>query len=787
MIEKLSSMDGNLVRQRIYFWRSATIQPVGSKLTTSTDGYFTLICNPLINTLSEDSMDSNTYREISKGLALGFYKIDLDGNFLEVDSQVASIFGYSEDALLKLNLGQLLMVDGHATIQELFPQRDDQLPADVELDFFTKTGEIRKIRISMLLLTENQYGGYMEEITRRTRCVKEREENDPRYKNLFENTDLAMGYYTLDGILEFLNAKASSIFLGGPPEAFIGKSVYEIYPKNIADLVIGRIKSVAVSAESKIYENHLKTLEGDIWVSSIYSKMVNAHGEVKGIYVVSSEITKHKQGLVEADARYQSLFNNSGLAMVYYQTDGIIISYNKRAAEDRGCTPAELNGKSIYEVYSKEYADRVMRRIQEVCSSDQPQQYQTFLQLPDGDKWFSSTYSKVISSNGNIIGIQAASLDITEQIRAEQLLKESEVRYQALFENSGIVMMYLSPKGMIISLNKQAAQEVGGVPSDFIGKSVFDIYPDDYGTIIMNRIKMALENETPQQYEYRARLRSGNKWFASTYSRILGEDGEVLAVQVVAVNIDDKKRAEEEKVVYEAQLRNQQKLESIGTLASGVAHEINNPINGILNYGQIILDSEIHDAAVKEYATEIIHETNRIADIVKNLLDFSRQKKQQSSYVEMQDIISNTLSLVKTVLRHDQIELNLDIPDNLPRIKCRSQQIQQVIMNLITNSRDALNEKYPEYHENKKINIRCTTHESLDCHWVQLQIEDFGIGMSAEVRDRIFEPFFTTKQQFNGTGLGLYISYGIIQDHQGLMRVESEEGHYTRFIIDLPC
>ena len=508
---------------------------------------------------------------------------------------------------------------------------------------------------------------------------------------------------------------------------------------------------------------------------------------MKGVYISTTDITLQKEQDQEREARYWTLFENSGLATVYYDLDGRVISYNNKALMFMGDSGVSYVGKTLFEILPMEVAEESMSLLERATLSDTPIQAEVFAHLPTGKIWFSSTYSQIVSKSGKVLGVQVTSLDITEQKLAEESRAESELRYQALFENSGITTQYLSPEGIIISQNKKVAFYMGGVPSDFIGKSIYDIYSREFCEEVMERIKIALESEEPQQYENRVELPDGDQWFSNTYSRVLDEDGQVLAVQVVGVNIDDKKQAEEENTIYEAQLRNQQKLESIGTLASGVAHEINNPINGILNYGQIILDTEIEDPSVKEYAQEIIHETNRVARIVRNLLEFSRQTDEGASYAEIGDIVEKTMSLITTVLRHDQIELKVDLANDLPRIRCRSQQIEQVIMNLVTNARDALNEKYPGYHENKKINISGTSFERASQKWIRLTIEDLGMGIAEDLLDRIFEPFFTTKSRSRGTGLGLYIIQKIIKEHKGSIRVQSEKGKYTRFIMDLPC
>jgi len=199
------------------------------------------------------------------------------------------------------------------------------------------------------------------------------------------------------------------------------------------------------------------------------------------------------------------------------------------------------------------------------------------------------------------------------------------------------------------------------------------------------------------------------------------------------------------------------------------------------------------DETVEEFAGEIILETERIATLTKNLLQFARHEKQSHSPARLCDIVEATLSLIRTVIRHDQITLEIDVPEDLPKIRCRSQQIQQVIMNLLTNARDALNEKYAGYHEDKVIEVTAALVEvgasaaGSSSHWIRLTVEDHGLGIPPEVQERMFDPFYTTKPHDKGTGLGLSISHGIVKDHGGELSVEAAPGQYTRFHVDLPA
>jgi signal transduction histidine kinase len=249
--------------------------------------------------------------------------------------------------------------------------------------------------------------------------------------------------------------------------------------------------------------------------------------------------------------------------------------------------------------------------------------------------------------------------------------------------------------------------------------------------------------------------------------------------------ISEHKRALENIKKLEIRLRQQQKLESIGTLASGVAHEINNPINGIMNYAQLMVDRLDADSPLKEFAKEIGNESERVAIIVRNLLTFSRLGKETHSPANIGDIVNDVFNLIRSLTHHDQITLKLDIPDELPKIKCRSQQIQQVLMNLLTNGRDALNERYSDYDENKILTVKVRPFEKHKIKWIRMTVEDHGTGIPDEIRERIFDPFFTTKDRTIGTGLGLSISYRIVEDHAGELHFESELGQYTRFHVDL--
>lgn len=227
-------------------------------------------------------------------------------------------------------------------------------------------------------------------------------------------------------------------------------------------------------------------------------------------------------------------------------------------------------------------------------------------------------------------------------------------------------------------------------------------------------------------------------------------------------------------------------LAALGELAAGVAHEINNPINGIINYAQILLNKGIPDSKDQDLAARIIKESDRIAHIVRSLLSFARAGKEEKYPVNIHEIMSETLGLTETQLEKDGIKLEIDIPVHLPRILAQPQQLEQVFLNIISNARYALNQKYPGEHKDKILEIRGGERMIGKSPYVRISFNDRGTGIPEASLDKVMNPFYSTKPSNIGTGLGLSISHSIIKNHGGKLTINSVEGEFTKVIIELP-
>jgi PAS domain S-box-containing protein len=364
----------------------------------------------------------------------------------------------------------------------------------------------------------------------------------------------------------------------------------------------------------------------------------------------------------------------------------------------------------------------------------------------------------------------------SERKRTEKALR----KYERIVSTSQDLMAMVNCDYIHETANESLSRAFQKPLEEIVGRTVSEVLGEDvFQRWIKPRIDLALSGQRIHYQETFNVAALKHRIMDVTYFPMFDEAEKVEGVVFNARDVTETRKLEE-------QLVQSQKMESIGTLAGGVAHEINNPINGIMNYAQLILDRMEKGSPAIDYAREILHETQRIAKIVRNLLTFARHEKQSHSPAQLSDIVSAVLSLIQTVMRHDQITLEIEVPEDLPSIKCRSQQIQQVLMNLMTNARDALNQRSPGYSPDKRIRVAALMIVKQDRRFIRTTVEDSGTGIPKDIQDRIFDPFFTTKPKETGTGLGLSISYGIVRDHGGELSVESEPGKFTRFHMDLP-
>ncbi len=364
--------------------------------------------------------------------------------------------------------------------------------------------------------------------------------------------------------------------------------------------------------------------------------------------------------------------------------------------------------------------------------------------------------------------------EIAERKKVNELLEN-------IFSNVHVLIAYMDTDFNFIRVNNKYAEADEREPAFFIGRNHFDLYPDKENEAIFRKVA---ETGTPffvraKPFRYPEHPERGTSFWDWSLVPIKDAGGNVTGLVLSLINVT-------ENITLYSELMRSEHLASVGRLAAGVAHEVNNPINGIINYAEMLLGK--FEAGSKEHdiANRILKESDRIAGIVSSLLSFAREHHEEKKPVHISDILSDSLALTETQMKKDGVRLELDIPPSLPAVIAQPQHIEQVFLNIIQNARYALNRKYPSAHRDKVLEIAARTETVDSTPFVRITFHDQGTGIPEEIKNRIMDPFFTTKQESGGAGLGLSISHGIISEHGGKIDIKSCEGKFTQVIIDLP-
>ncbi len=370
--------------------------------------------------------------------------------------------------------------------------------------------------------------------------------------------------------------------------------------------------------------------------------------------------------------------------------------------------------------------------------------------------------------------------EIASRRHAEDSLRLSEKKYRDLYNNAPDMYHTLNKDKIIIDCNETEAEMLGYRKEEIIGRSVTDFLTEE-SRLLTEQYFSKLKKDTVLKNMKRTFVRKDGTTFPAIINVYadFDENGQIITTRSIARDVTELQRAE-------AEALRAAHLASLGELAAGVAHEINNPINGIINYAELISKKSAIESKEHDISERIIMESERIASIVGGLLAFARDNRDEKKPVDIHEMLSDALALTEAQLRKDGIHINNNVTNGLPLLLAQPQQIEQVFLNILSNARFALNQQYPGEHPNKVLDINGSKIIINDLPYVRIIFRDHGIGIPREIKDQIMNPFFSTKPAKIGTGLGLSISHGIINNHGGNILIESVPGKFTEVIIEIP-
>jgi PAS domain S-box-containing protein len=477
-----------------------------------------------------------------------------------------------------------------------------------------------------------------------------------------------------------------------------------------------------------------------------------------------------EMALLRATKRSELLYRVIPSAIFTVDLERRVTSWNDKAEALTGYSREEMVGQpcSKFTLYPctagcRVYSDNTVKPIVG-C--------ERIIRTKDGQRRIVSVNAELLhDDDGNVVGAVESFEDVTNIKMSEAQLSSERDKLKSMLSAMGHAMHIITLDFDIEYQNDIAVKAFGNI----VGNKCYWFYKE-----LRKPCEKCLMHEAIQSNSIRhAELVLSNKRFYDiSYAPFKDVDGQVKVLSLLRDITEEKK--------MQAEAMRAVQLASVGELAAGVAHEINNPINGIINYAQIIQDEATDNEILVKFSEKIIREGERVASIVSNLLSFARQQDEDSEKIYMDQVIYDAIDLIRHQLSKNCILLEVNLQDDLPPVFGHHQQLQQVFLNLFSNARFALNQRFAGKDPQKKIIITGTVIERENNRFIRIIFQDLGTGIPQEIVQKIFEPFFSTKMTGEGTGLGLSISREIISKHEGCLHVESEPGKYTSMIVDIP-
>jgi len=633
-------------------------------------------------------------------------------------------------------------------------------------------------------------------------------ESDPLWRALLDNPYEYFMLIDRNGTLKHINRMIEEFGF----DKVIGKaSFYDFLAEDMRESIREKLDEVFNLGRSVLFESYSPPLEQ--WFFNTAGPVYH-HGEIIGASIFAHEITENKrteEKLVTSEKRFREVAETirDGFYVLHAATHKAI--YMSPAFEEIYGLPLQAFYDSPYAWQSAIHPDDrdAAAERQKKLLTDFPDQYigpEHRILQPDGKiKWIQNRSFLVRDEDGEKDRIIGVVKDITARKEAEQNLIETSSRLEAFFKTFPDLLFIIGRDGTVLDFRAGEQDDLYKTPDKFLGKKMQDLLPPEVGGKVADALTELQKTNAPQAIEYWLEVPTGHKAYESRLIEI-----DETRVAVIARDITDRKTAEEDlrkahaelerrvlertralntmneelrqemiaRKETEAAFRRAEKLASIGTLAAGIAHEINNPLGSILMAADNALYSVEHPeelAGAVDALGDIKAEAKRAGRIVKTVLQFARKDESQRELHDLGEVIRRSCKICFDTASERGVIISTDIPSGLPKIKINPSEMEQVFINLISNAVEA-----SQKNQTVLISLNKKT------EGIEVTVVDTGCGMTKEQTRRIFDPFYTTRQTEGGTGLGLSLAHTIVRHHGGTINVSSDPGVGTQFAVSLP-
>lgn len=590
-----------------------------------------------------------------------------------------------------------------------------------------------------------------------------------RHRLVLQSASDAILVTSLGGVIEYSNEAAAILF--APLRALAGQRVVDLVSKEEQGMMAEYVKR-ALAGDAVRAQMTVPRGDGDRRRVRASLSPIREHGLVSGMVLSLSDYTdeaRARDEVAAANARYRDLVEVAADAIWTLDPRGLFTSLNPATLELTQCTQSEMLGRSAIPFIDADDQQRVAHHIQLVMKGKR-QRYECRLLRRDGSRRLVSVSSSPVVRAGVVVGVLGVARDVTEDREQAAALERAEARYTRLVESAEDAIATMDEEGHLTSVNRALERVSGKLRKQLIGSHFVELIAPAERALMWRLFASTLGGER-QRREMHFKRPDGRAGIATVLSAPIVEHGRITGVLAIARDVTD------ERMLFD-QVTRREKLAALGELVGGVAHEINTPLTGILAFAQILLARAPAEGESRQAAESIVNEAKRAARIVSKLLTFARQTPPERLATDLNQVIEDTLELRRYPLRVQEVELIVDLQRGLPMTWADPFQLQQVFLNLLANAEQAVGGSTGP----RRITVR-TRQEGEN---LVIEVGDSGAGIAPEHLPHIFNPFYTTKPRGIGTGLGLSIADGIVREHQGSIRVQTEPGNGAIFEVTLP-
>ncbi len=632
------------------------------------------------------------------------------------------------------------------------------------------------------------------DIKQREHTEKALRESEEKYRTLVENANDAI-CITQDWKLAYCSRRFTEIN-GYTPEEMHGREFLEFFPEYEKERMSRIYERHISGAEEKMcFEAELLHKSGDIVSVELNVNLINYRGKPASLDFIR-DITDRKlaiEQLKETEELQKGLVEAIPDPIFMVNQWGEYVFVNKVAARMFGTKAVDMFGKKLHDYFPAKIADKQLSSIRKVFESGVPMPAIESKSVIMGERrWFITNLTPIKDAAGATVYVLGIATDITSRKMAEELLRTSEGKYRRLIENLEQEYFFYShdTKGVLTYLSPSLTRILGYTVEEFMSHYTTYMTDSPVNENVYKYTDLSIAGKKQPPYEIEMYHKDGSIIMLEVSEvPVFDENGTVVAVEGIAHDITARKKYEKEKEKLMQQLIQSQKMEAIGTLAGGMAHEFNNILAVVMGTAEMAIKKIGEDDPNRKRIARILRSADRARDLTTKLLTFARKEKLDVQVIAVEMLLEDLIDILERVSKR-QAAIRVDYIGDMPGIKADANQMHQALLNICLNALDAMP-------DGGTIKIACeqVTIDNDHCRdkpfarpgaYCRISITDTGDGIPEDIMKNIFEPFFTTKERGKGTGLGLSVTLGIIRNHGGHIEVTSHVGEGTTFEIYLP-